>query len=75
MLKQEQNIPGAVVALAKRCLYAIIRIENFQIKNPLNSSLKKPKHYIYAGVQARKRHLTVMAATTARKSDGYRNRT
>jgi hypothetical protein len=74
-LKQEQNIPGAVAASAKRCLCAIIHIENFQIKNPLNSSLKKPKHYTYAAAQGHKLRLTAMAATTAGKSDGYRNRT
>jgi hypothetical protein len=72
-LKQERNIPGAVAASAKRCLYAIIRIENFQRKNPLNSSQKKPKHCIYVAAQGHKRRLTVMAATTAGKSDGYRN--
>jgi hypothetical protein len=70
-LKQEQNIPGAVVASARRCLYAIIRIENFQIKNPLNSSRKKQKHCIYAGVHAHKRRLTAMAAIIAREFDGY----
>jgi len=72
-LKQEPNIPGVVAASAKLCLYAIIHTENFQIKNPLNSSLKKPKRCIYAVAQGHKRHPTAIVATTAEKSDGYRN--
>jgi len=72
-LKQEQNIPGAVAASAKRCLCAIIHIENFQIKNPLNLSQKKPGHCIYVVAREHKRRLTAMAATTVRKADGYRN--
>jgi len=69
----EQNIPGAAADSAKQCLYVIIHIENFQIKNRLNLSQKKPKYNIYAVAQRRKHHLTAMAATTARKSNGYRN--
>jgi len=66
-LKLEENIPGVV----KRCLCAIIHIENFQKRNPLNLSLKKPKHCIYVAVQRHKRRLTAIATITARKSDGY----
>jgi len=69
-LKQEKNIPGAAAASAKQCLYAIIHIENFQIKNPLNSLLKKPKRCIYVVARGLKRRLTAMAETTVRKSDG-----
>jgi CDGSH-type Zn-finger protein len=38
-----------------------------------DQSQKKPKHCIYVAAQGHKRRLTVMAATTAGKSDGYRN--
>lgn len=74
-LKPGQNTHGAAVASAKQCPYATIHIESFQIKSPLNSSLKKPEYCIYAVVQEQRLRLTVMAAITARKSDGYRNRT
>jgi hypothetical protein len=53
MLKQEQNIPGAAAASVKQCLCAIIHIENFQIKSPLNSWLKKPGQSIFAVAQKR----------------------
>jgi len=71
MLKREPNTPGAVAASAKPCLYAITHIENFLIKNPLNSSLKKLKQYICAAVPEHKHLHTAMAAITARKSSGY----
>jgi hypothetical protein len=72
-LKQEQNILGVVAASVKQCLYAIIHIENFQKRNLLNSSQKKPKRCTYADVQGLKRLPIAMAATIARKSDGNRN--
>jgi hypothetical protein len=72
-LKQELNIPGAVVASAKQCLCAIIHIENFQKRNLLNSSQKKPKQFTYADVQGHTLHPIAMTATIARKSDGNRN--
>jgi len=66
-------MPGAVAVSAKRCPCAIVHIENFQINNPLNSALKIPKHCLYLVALVHKRLHTAMAATTAEKSDGYRN--
>ena len=73
MLYRVLNMPGAVVATAKQCLYAIMHIENFQIKNRLNSIQKKLKQYIYAAAQKQKHRLIVMVATTVRNDNGYRN--
>jgi len=74
-LKQEQNIHGAAAAIAKPCLYAIIHTENIRTKNLLSSLRNKQQPYIYAAAQQRKLPLSVTAAITAKKSDGYRNRT
>jgi len=48
-LKQEQNIPGAVAASAKRCLCAIIHIENFQKKKSVKFIAEETKTLYLCG--------------------------
>jgi hypothetical protein len=70
-LKQIRSIHGVVAALAKQCLYVIIHIGNYHIRNRLNLLLRKQEHFIYVAVQKQSLLLTVTTAIIAREVDGY----